>query len=165
MGRIQGFPAVFFFFHFGLFAQTLQLSSAPASVAPGDRFTIDVSLSSPDGADVSALQWDITAPPTLLRFLPQEATTGAAVHAAGKSVNCAPKASGDSASGSTSICMLYGGRESIPNGVVARLVFHVSPDAAPGPARIRVSQGLAVSKDLKRIPLKDAEIDVRIQPK
>lgn len=65
----------------------------------------------------------------------------------------------------TSTCLVYGGREPIRDGVIVILPFKIAAEARPGPARIRLDQALAVTKDLKRTPIPDAEGVVTIRPK
>jgi len=48
---------------------------------------------------------------------------------------------------------------------VAVLRLKIAPDAGPGPARIRIDQGLAVLKDLNRVPMNPAETVVKIRRK
>jgi hypothetical protein len=144
-----------------VFGQTLHLSSASAS--PGEQVTIEISFQSPPGKEPSALQWEATIPSTQLDFVEQSMAPGPAAQAAGKSVSCALKTP---ASGTrTSVCILYGGLEPIHNGVVAVLRLHISREAKPGTARIRVDQGLAVSKDLKKVVLDPVEAVVKIRAK
>ena len=153
-------PPFFLFPQMALFGQALHLSSATAS--PGERVTIEISFKSPRGTEPSALQWETTIPSAQLAFLDDSMTAGPAAQAAGKSVNCAVKTKTGEAH--TSVCILYGGQDSIHDGVVAILRLKIPPDARPGTARIRVDQGLAVSKDLKRYPLDPAESVVKVRP-
>ena len=158
--RIQ---ALFLLFACGLFSQTLQFSSASAPA--GDRIVIEMSLQSLTDVEASTLQWEITIPAAQLTFLDKETAAAPAAQAAGKTVSCAVKPS--TPPESSAVCMMYGGRESIPNGAAAaRLMFKSVPDATLGPtARVQISHALAVSKELKRIPLKDTEAIIKILPK
>ena len=134
----------------GIYGQTLSLP--PASAPPGGRVAIEISFKSKAGNEVSTLQWETTIPAARLNFADEGVVSGAAANAAGKSVNCAPKASANSAS-KTLACILFGGQQAIPDGVIALLRLQVLPEAVPGTAQIRIDQALAVSKDLKRFPI------------
>ena len=145
-----------------LFGQSLRLSSAAA--APAEQVSVNVYLNSPRGREQpSALQWETTLPIAQLSLVGENPPPGAAAEAAGKSVSCQVKTK--TAATETSICILYGGREPIRNGVVAVLRLKIAPDAGPGPARVRIDQGLAVLKDLKKIPMNPAETVVKIRRK
>lgn len=109
------------------------------------------------------MQWEITIPPSQLIFQDNSTSVGRAAQAAAKAVNCAVKAKTTAAH--TIICILYGGQEPIHNGVVAQVQLVIAPDAHPGSERIRVAQGLAVSKDLKKVMLDPAEAVVEIRAK
>ena len=125
--------------------------------------TIETSFQSPSGKEPSALQWEATIPATQLDFVDQNLGPGPAAQAAGKSVSCAQKTPSNEAR--TSVCILYGGQESIHDGVVALLRLNISREAKPGTARIRVDHGLAVSKDLKKVLLDPVETVVKIRAK
>jgi hypothetical protein len=152
-------PVLFLLVFSGLSAQTFQLSSPTG--APGDRVIIDLSLKSPIEGGASALQWEIAFPGAQLSFLPQDSTAGPA--ATGKSLSCAPRPAGSDLTVSTATCILYGGRESVGKGPAARLSFQISPHASRGTVRVRFSQAMAVSKDLKKTALKDAETVVTVR--
>lgn len=149
------------FLQFGVSAQTLKLSSAPTGEE--ERITIEISFKSPDEGEASALQWEITILATQLSVLDTDTTVGPAAEASGKSLSCALKSSG--ANHSAYVCILYGGRGSIGNGVVAKIRFKIASDTSPGSARVRISNALAVSKDLKRMPVSDAETIVHRRAK
>jgi len=91
----------------------------------------------------------------------QNQSAGAEVQKAGKSITCKVKA--QTADAQTSICMLFGGREPIPDGVVAVMRVKIAPDARPGPARIRVDQAIAVRKDTSKTEMKPVEAVVHIR--
>jgi hypothetical protein len=143
-----------------LLAQRLQIT--PASVLRGRLVSIPISLQSAAGKEPSTMQWEVTSP---LSFTPVEENPppGPAAKAAGKTVACKLKTKTSNAQ--TWICLLYGGLKPIPNGVIAVLRFGVPSDAPPGPARIRIDQGLAVTRDLKRTVLDAVEAVVTIRAK
>ena len=125
---------------------------------------IKISFHSPPGKEPSALQWETTIPSAQLSFLDESMAAGPAAQTAGKSVNCAVKTT-KTADSQTSLCILYGGREPVHDGVVAVLRLKILREATPGIALVRVDQALAVSKDLKRFPLDPKETAVKIRPK
>jgi hypothetical protein len=140
--------------------QALQLS--PASASPGERVAIQLSLKSPGGQEPSALQWDATV--ELARLSPfEENAPGPAAQAAGKSLGCALKTK--TPKDYTSVCILYGGTNPVRNGVIAILYLQIAPDAQPGSCRIRIDHGLAVLKDLKRVPLDPVETVLTVREK
>jgi len=166
--------AFFFLLPFCSSSQTLRLSSASAVL--GGRVFIEISLQSPKGIDVSALQWEITFPATQLSFLDKDTAAGAAASAAGKSVTCTQKPGAPPTGTPDDLtrfakdgkvvaagCMLYGGREPLPDGVAAKLGFQVAAGATPGSVPIGITRVLAVSKDLKTISLKDANTTVNLR--
>jgi len=140
------------------FAQTLQLSSPAAS--RGTRVMIEISLKSPQGKEPAALQWEATIPSTQLSLIDKEITIGPAAKEAGKSVTCAVKSKTDRAL--TSVCILAGGRQQIQNGVIALLILKVPQEAPIGPARIRVEQAVAVSKDVTEVPIEPVDAVVSV---
>jgi hypothetical protein len=95
----------------------------------------------------------------------QNPSAGPAARAAGKALNCSMKLDRSVTSDSfTSICIVAGGIQPIPNGVVALLQLQVSPDAQIASHRVQVA-GLAVSKDLKETRLKVIEAKVSVRAK
>jgi hypothetical protein len=129
----------------------------------GSRVSIQISLSSPSGAEPSSMQWETTVPAAQLALTDENLPPGPAAKSAGKTVSCKLKTK--TAATHTWICVLFGGQEPIPNGVIAVLRLRILPDARLGPSRIRVDQGLAVTKDLKRVNLDAAETVVTIRGK
>lgn len=97
-----------------LFAQSsLTLSSgfAAAAAAPG-AVSLNLSLASPSGTNVAAVQWNLTYPTSLSNV---SLDAGSALTTAGKTLTCAPTAGG-------LICIASGlNANGIGNGVVATL--------------------------------------------
>lgn len=106
------------------------------------------------------MQWQTTIPLAKVGLL-EETDPGPAAKAAGKAVSCAVKSK--TAETYSTMCMLFGGRDSINNGVIAVLKLKIAPDAAREPFRIRVDQALAVYKDLKRVPIEPIETVVTVK--
>ena len=124
---------------------------------------MSISLRSPRGQEQpSTLQWDLTIP-AQLSLIDDKLQLGPEAKAASKSVTCRVKTKTDTAQ--TSICLVFGGREPVHDGVLAVLRLKISLDAKPGPAQIRIDEAVAVLKDLKRIPMGPVETVVRIREK
>ena len=144
-----------------LVGQTLHLSRATTS--PGEPVAMEISFESPTDRETSALQWETTIPSAKLIFLDNNSSIGPAARAAGKSLSCSVKAK--TADTKTLVCILYGGLGTIHDGLVAVMHLKVLPGASPGKAIVRVDEALAVSKDLKRFPIKASETAVTIRSK
>ena len=141
--------------------QTLRLSSAAA--AGGDRIRIEISLESPRDQQPVAMQWETRIP--VLRLVPLDRTLqiGPVARSAGKSITCAMKStSPESASLS---CLLQGGQQPIPDGVIAALRLEIPAGSESGSARIRIDGGMAVLKDLRQLSLGATETVVNIRHK
>jgi hypothetical protein len=146
-----------------LLAQELSVSSAAA--ARGGRVTLEISLKSPMDKAPVALQWETSIPAGQLSFLDRELAPGPALKDSDKSVNCAVKLTkSPDGSNFTSVCIASGGLKPIPNGVIALLNLQISPEARSGPQRLQV-RGVAVSKDLKETPLREAQPVVTVGAK
>ena len=141
-------------------AQILRLS--PATAKPGEQVAIEVSFKPPTGQEISALQWDAVIPSAQLRFQEEGTSLGPRARADGKSISCAPK-NETTPDTKTSACILYGGQQPIGDGVIAILRLGVLPDTAAGTVKVRLENGLAVSKDLKRFPIGPVETIVRVR--
>jgi len=141
-----------------LFGQTLHF--APASAPPGGSVEIEISLKSPKGEEPSTLQWQTTIPLANVGTL-EETDPGPAARAAGKAVSCAVRSK--TAETYTTRCILFGGQDSVNDGVIAILKLKIAPDAPRGPFRIRVDEALAVYKDLKRVPIDPTETTVTVK--
>jgi hypothetical protein len=142
-----------------LFGQSLHLSSASAE--RGDLVAIELSLESPAGKEPLALQWEIGIPVARMSLLDGKLLLRPTAEEAGKSLNCAVKEK--TAETQTLKCILAGGQKPIPNGTIAMLKLRIAKNAPTGSARIRVQQGIAVSKDLKPVSLDAVETVVTIR--
>jgi len=142
-----------------LFGQALQI--APVKAVRGGRATLQVAIVSPRGRQPLALQWEMVFPANQLRPLDGGSTLTALARAAGKTATCAPKTPGDETSGFR--CILIGGRQPIPNGIILHLQFRVLPDAPKGPASVQLDHGIWVLQDMAQAPFGPAEGVVRIR--
>jgi hypothetical protein len=123
------------------------LSAGSGSGLPGaTNVNITVSLSSFDGAEVSAVNFDLNYDSS--RLLATGVTTGAAASSAEKS------ASGNLISpGTYRVIVLGNNQYIIPNGVIANLSFDVLPGAAPGTTSLSFSNSAASSPEAEPVPL------------
>lgn len=153
--RLAGLLTVF---STALTGQSLGLSSASAS--RGHQVIIELSLASPAGKEPLALQWDVQVPIEQLTLMEDKLLPGSTAEEAGKSIHCAVK---EKTAGTYTLgCLIAGGLNPIPNGTIAMLRIKIAANAQTGPAPVRVLRGLAVSKDLKQVPLEAVETKVTI---
>jgi len=143
--------------------QTLRLT--PAVGKAGESVTIEVALqsSSPSSEmQPAALQWETRIPSDKLQL--QGGSPHEAVQPAkdlGKFVTCALISK--TAEDQILRCVVAGGDKAIPSGAVARLTFRISEEASIGDAPIRLEHVLAVTRDLKQLPLENAVAMVTIR--
>jgi hypothetical protein len=138
-------------------AMTLsQVKAAPGSVA-----IVRLDLDSPAGEEPQALQWELSYPSPKLGIEEGDLAAGGAAASAEKSLVCAGRV--ESAAQYVYRCILAGGLKVIPNGTIATIQFHVRQHAEAGSATVRVSNAVAVTKDLKEHELQPCQADVTIQ--
>jgi hypothetical protein len=142
-----------------LFGQSVRVSSGVAS--PGQRIAIEISLDSPAGAELLALQWEVGFPAEALTLEPNSPAAGAAAQAAGKNLTCAARKNPPGAS--MRVCLLAGGQQRIRNGPVAVLRFEIQGNAPAGSQPIVVDKVLGVSAALKKVPIARAVGAVRVE--
>jgi hypothetical protein len=142
-----------------LSGQALQLTSASAS--PGDTVTLEISFHSSPGKEASALQWETAIPSDKLAFVSDTIALDERVQKAGKSIQCVAQIA-KAPNVRTLTCVLFGGRDSIPESAIATLALKIRRDATPDKAQVRLDHAAAVTKDLKRLPLEPAEATVTI---
>lgn len=142
--------------------QTLSLSSAAGKA--GDWVTVEIAWRPSPGPAVVALQWDTAIPSGHSEFENQVITRAVlAVKDAGKSLNCL--VAGATSEARRLRCILAGAETAIPTGTIVLMALKLSPTAQPGAARIRAEHILGVTRDLKQVPLADAEGTVTIRPR
>jgi hypothetical protein len=141
-----------------LYAQTLKVSSKSAS--PGERTTAVVSFDLPMGSDVLGLQWETTFSAQQMSIEGSGPEASDSAKAAGKVLRCAGKTAKELYSYT---CILIGGQKQIESGPIAVFNFHISPKAQWGATPVRVGRAEAVTKDLRKIFLPDAEGKVTVK--
>ena len=143
-----------------LSAQNLQIMS-PASAAAGRKDTLDIVLLSPAGKEPVALQWEFVIPVRSLMIDQAGIQTGPVAAKAGKTIYCAGswKHAPDLYRFK---CLLAGGRDIIPNGAVAHVLFQVQNKPAGKKAQLSVEQGMAVLQDLKKANMGKSEVAIAI---
>lgn len=143
-----------------LYAQSLHLP--PTSAAPGEWAVIEITWQSSPQQQLVALQWDARFPAAQLEGDPMMRLTLDA-RSAGKSLNCrAGIATGET---QTVRCILYGGLQPIPAGVLAVVSLKIREKAQPGTVRIRLEHMIGVKRDLGTVTLDPAEALVKVHPK
>jgi hypothetical protein len=106
-------------------AQTVAIRTSD-SAAPGAKTLVDIELLAGAGAKPLIVQWDLVFPPQQLSLDTGYPVIGEAARQAGKQLTCrgswkkAPKAFAVR-------CMVAGGRDTIPPGVLATARFTVAP--------------------------------------
>ena len=143
-----------------LSGQSLQLSAPKA--APGEWITIEISLKSPPGKEILALQWEAEIPARKLDLEPARIMRAVlAVRDDGKSITCAVIQ--ESRDARTVRCILAGGQRTIRDGIVALFSLKILENVQPGTARVRLQNAVAVSRNLERVPLETSETTVTVQ--
>ena len=137
-----------------LFAQKLEVSSKSAST--GERTTVVVSMRSANVSNIVGVQWETTFSAQHM-IVDAEPVASDSAKAAGKSLTCRRKEEKAGAELSSFTCILIGGQERIGSGPIASFHFRISPKAQPGAAPVRVRHAEAVTKDLRKISLPEAE--------
>jgi hypothetical protein len=136
------------------YGQSLSLASVPPS--PAELAVIEVSLSSPTGKGPTSLQFETTIEGAGVLFVQDPPPSSPGAPPSPKSMRCAPKNS--TAKGQTSLCILVGGIDPIPNGKVARLQLGRTEQKGTDPVRVRIDNAFGVYTDLRRISIKPVEL-------
>jgi hypothetical protein len=132
----------------------LQVSSV--SGAPGEKVGLEISLDSPAGSAPVALQWETIFPAQILEDGGNGPEPGRAASDSGKSLTCTLRKT------YSYLCILVGGQKPVANGPIATLRFKIRPEARAGTTVVRVERAEAVTADLKKLTVKDAEGTVTI---
>jgi hypothetical protein len=134
-----------------LSAQSVQILPFPPSANHLGSFAI--MFVSPVTQPLTALQWRISVPHGV-QITPGAVQAGRAAVEAKKSVACA-EAAHTKHVGTATVCILAGGTQRIPNGQLA--VVRLSGAENIDSVTIHVDGVLAVTPNLKAVPLPDAE--------
>jgi hypothetical protein len=123
---------------------------------------LSLTIDSPTGKALVALQWEFSVPPAVEIKL-SDITAGNAAQAARKSLTCSLK--GTDAARSRRMryaCILAGGQSPIGNGPLVEVQYRAQWDVKGAPVRVAIENILGVSAVLKRIPIPnvDATIDI-----
>jgi hypothetical protein len=140
----------------GLCAQSLSIS--PSSAKRGESGSFLVTASWPAGKAPAALQWTFRFP-VEVSVNPDDILTGSAAASAQKSLACAPISPSPKAieKGSAYGCILSGGRNTLPNGPLAVVRYHVAGAVGAAEGKVRIEKAMAVSPDLQKSDLAVAE--------
>jgi hypothetical protein len=138
-----------------VFGQELHVSSVTGH--PGTETTLEISFSRPARIIPLALKWEITFPAEVLNDEGGGPKAGHAATDSGKSLTCAKRKA------YSYVCILAGGQKPVPSGALAILHFKIRADAKTGTAIVRVERAEAVTADVNKLTLKDAEGTVTIR--
>lgn len=123
-----------------------------------------ITFVSPPGREPVALQWKIALGINVI-VATGDLLAGEAGETAGKALVCAPPKESEQKS-PVFTCILAGGKKAIPNGTVILVKYRVKAEAARGPSKVRVWDGLAVFQEanqLRKIPLSPVEGTITIR--
>ena len=143
-----------------LYAQSLHLR--PTSAAPGEWAAMEITWQSSAQQPLVALEWEARFPAAQLEGDPMMRLTLDA-RSKGKSLNC--RARIETRETETVRCILSGGLQPIPDGVLAVLSLKIREKAQPGTVRIRIEHMIGVKRDLGSVTLDPAEALVKVNPK
>jgi hypothetical protein len=145
------------FVSIALRAQTLQIQ---IQATDGQNGTAAIQLTSPDGQEPLALEWELSFPEPV-QVESAGATIGEASGKAGKSIRCAilPNRAGKT---QTCRCLVSGGTNRVPNGAVAVLKYSAGRPLRPGRYGLELKKGLGITSDLKKLALKDVRAEIAL---
>ena len=116
-------------------AQQATVSVSSASSVPGGTVSLNVSLASTGGAQPAAVQWTMSYSTSSVTSV--SVTAGSSLTAAGKSVTCAPNATG-------TICVAYGmNLNAISDGILATATFQITPGTLVTSVSVQMTAVLA----------------------
>jgi hypothetical protein len=138
-----------------VFGQELHISSVTSH--PGTETTLEISFSRPEGIIPLALKWEIIFPAEVLNDEGSGPKAGRAATDSGKSLTCAKRKA------YSYVCILAGGQKPVPSGPVAILHFKIRADTKTGTVTVRIERAEAVTADISKLTLKDAEGIVTIR--
>jgi hypothetical protein len=145
-------------FCMGASAQSLSIPQSTGKRGGSGSFLLK--LESAPGKAPVALQWKFIFPPNV-RVDIADILAASAAESAQKSLTCSflndPKQRPGCA------CILAGGKQSIPNGTLAAVRYHIGTNAPVGPDKIRVESALAVMQDLTKVELPNVESLIVVQ--
>jgi len=132
-----------------LFGQSLRVM--PVAGAPGETVIFEIWWEAPPATTASALQFEAVVPAQVIEDDGAGALAGRAAEEVGKTLTCAARKA------YLYSCLLAGGHTPMPNGQVAMLGFKIKKDTPPGTSYFRIVNAEAVTMDLNKVMLKDAE--------
>jgi hypothetical protein len=140
-----------------IFEPGLSVSSVMGT--PGEPVRVEISITSPPGKEVFALEWEIAVPAQALESIGDEPAAGRAAVDSGRVVRCSKLRN------EIHSCTLSGGREPITNGPIAVFYFKIRNDARPGPLAFRIQKVEAVTaQGGRQSTLDDAEGTITVIP-
>jgi hypothetical protein len=134
--------------------QSVSISTLTAQ--DGSSGSILLKIESPAGKAPVALQWDFWFPPSIA-VEASDLVAGSAAESAEKTLACKLGTEPQPGGETVCRCILYGGRKSISNGVMAMVHYRVNPTAAKKSRRVSAQSILAVDADANPISIASAE--------
>ena len=141
-----------------LCGQTLEIPAVRAD--RGRPNIIRILLKPRTDQPLTALQWELVTPPGWLVDA-SEIVPGGAASSAEKSLTCSSRT--DPKDGRVYLCILAGSQQVLPEGVIAIVKFTATAAAHTGQVMAHVRKVQGVSKDLKSVPIPNADVSVTIR--
>jgi hypothetical protein len=114
---------------------------------------VDLSYAGAGPAAATALEWVVTYPASEVTLVGTGLAVGPTLQAAGKTLTC--KGGWKKAPVTYSYkCILAGGRDPVPDGVVATLHLQVKPSAKAGVHALDLDDASGVSADAKKVQVR-----------
>ena len=133
---------------------------APAAADRGSANIIRMVLTTNPEKPIAALQWELSYPESL-NIQPAGVVPGTASEAAGKTITCA---AGPAKNAIRRIsCILAGGTQVIPAGVIAIVRFEVPANASPGKLTIEMQHALGASSSLGSIGIENTSAPITVR--
>lgn len=133
-----------------------ELRVSSAAGAPGDQVSIELSIESPPGRELAALEWKVVVPAQLLELVGDGPETGRAAADSGKLVRCSTQKR------YLYSCVLAGSQKPIGSGPVAVFHFKIHTDVQPRTTALRMENVEALTVDRRPAILNSAEATVTI---
>jgi hypothetical protein len=139
------------------------LSIPPSTVVRGASGSLLLTLESPQGKALSALQWEFTFPQNVVVDL-ADINAGSAAESAQKALTCmGAEQLKDTGKGSVYVCILAGGQKPVPNGPIAVVRYRVPLEVRQIAEKVRVGKAVGATADLKSVELEGAQAVVTVK--
>jgi len=139
-------------------AQTIHLQVQPSPNS--NNGLVLVELMGLEGKNPVALQWDFSFPESV-QLNAKGAMAEDTAAKAQKSIRCEILANREGKT-QTCRCILAGGTALLPSGPIANVPFGPARNFRPGRYQLQTKKALAVGADLKKMALKDTQVEVTL---